>query len=299
MTKVRQILPGSFYLVTRRCAYRQFLVRPGKITNQIIRFALAVASEKTGVEMHAVCFMSNHWHGVVSDPDGRLPEFLREVNALIASALNIVLDRSEALWSSKKPSVVRLMTEADVLDKMAYVIVNPTRAGLVKSPSEWPGVITHHLGESQEVEMPDVFFDEDGELDDSAVLTFARPCIFSDLSDLELNQKLADEVARRVRLAKAQRFAEGKSFLGAAAVLQQSPFGRPISEESNCAIHSEVACGDNGLRARAINALKEFRRVYRETWSAWRSGESGCVFPAGTYGLRIYAGVKCELLVPI
>src|SRR5690606_28164489 len=124
---------------------------------------LAYAAEQTGVLLHAVCFMSNHWHGVVSDPFARLPEFLEHFHRLVAKAMNASLGRWENFWSSDKTSVVLLVSDADVLDKIAYTLANPVTAGLVKAPEEWPGVLgswhTNRTGRGRsEVEMPDVFF---------------------------------------------------------------------------------------------------------------------------------------------
>ena len=39
MTAPRQVLPGTTYLVTRRCAQRQFLLRPSKLVNEIFSYA--------------------------------------------------------------------------------------------------------------------------------------------------------------------------------------------------------------------------------------------------------------------
>ena len=73
MSTPREVLPGRTYLVTRRCTQRQFLLKPSRRTNELVRYCLAVAARKTGVLVHAVCFMSNHWHGVITDPLARLP----------------------------------------------------------------------------------------------------------------------------------------------------------------------------------------------------------------------------------
>jgi putative transposase len=52
--------------------------------------------------------MSNHWHGVLTDPDARLPEFLEIFHKLFAKAQNASLGRWEKLWSSDKTSVALL-----------------------------------------------------------------------------------------------------------------------------------------------------------------------------------------------
>jgi REP element-mobilizing transposase RayT len=164
VTAPRQIVPGQRYLITRRCTQRQFWLRASRLTNRIIKYCLAVAAEHTGVQLHPACFMSNHWYGVVTDPEARPPEFLERFHRSVAKAQNASLGRWENLWSSDKTSTVLLVSDADVLEKMAYTIANPTVAGLVRSPHEWPGVISHRLQESESVEMPDIFFDENGEL---------------------------------------------------------------------------------------------------------------------------------------
>lgn len=50
-----------------------------------------------------------------------------------------------------------LNSDEDVLEKMAYTIANPTAAGLVRSPREWPGVVSLRLAERFSVDRPDVF----------------------------------------------------------------------------------------------------------------------------------------------
>ena len=45
-------------------------------TNSAVGYCLAHAQTKTGVKIHASIAMSNHVHHVVTDPDGRLPEFV-------------------------------------------------------------------------------------------------------------------------------------------------------------------------------------------------------------------------------
>ena len=84
----RQILPGSTYLVTRRCTKRQFLLKPSKRTNRVFLYCLAHACEVTGVQVHAVTVMSNHYHAVVTDPEGRLPKFAELLNKYVAKCQN-------------------------------------------------------------------------------------------------------------------------------------------------------------------------------------------------------------------
>ena len=298
MTQPRQILPGRSYLVTRRTTQRQFLLRPSRATNENVKFCLGLAAERTGVVLHAVCVMSNHWHGVVTDPEARLPEFIECFHKLLAKAQNALLGRWENLWSSDKTSVVLLTSEHDVLDKMAYTLANPTTAGLVKCPEEWPGLISARFGEQSETEMPDTFFDDDGDLPDSSELQIVRPQIFRSLSDDELYARLRDDVAARVRAARAEMTRRGASFRGRESILRQSFDASPKTEAPRRNVSPRVSGASIVERIAAIRRLCEFVRCYRAARQEWREGNRDKIFPAGTYALRVHGGVPCDDAVP-
>ncbi len=291
-------MPGRSYLLTRRCTQRQFLLKPSQRTNQLVRYCLALAASKTGVLLHAVCFMSNHWHGVVTDPCARLPEFLEHFHRLLAKAQNASLGRWENLWSSDKTSVVLLVSDDDLLEKMAYTIANPTAAGLVRSPREWPGVITTRIGQRCDVEIPDVFFDPEGTLPDTVALEFARPPIYPQLDQKQLGRHLANAVERRVRDAREALVRQGRKFLGAKAVLQQCFDAVPKTTEPRRNPNPRIAAAHTPERVQAIRNLLAFLRDYRAAWHAWRHGKREQLFPAGTYALRIYARVACAPACP-
>ncbi len=215
---------------------------------------------------------------------------------MIAKCQNAALGRWENLWSSEKTSVVYLAAEEDVLDKMAYVIANPTAAGLVQAPDEWPGIITRRLGERLTFEMPDHFFDDHCADTDDVVLEFVRPSIFSHLTDEELSVRLFDAVAARVRLARAEMRKAGKAFLGVAAVLRQPFSAAPAREAIRRKLNPRIAAANPSIRAAIIRALQRFIAEYREAWHAWRHGQRDVLFPHGTYALRVHARAPCHQL---
>jgi putative transposase len=298
VTAPRLILPDGTYLITRRCTQRQFLLRPSALTNQIVEYCFAVAAEQTGVVLHAACVLSNHYHAVVSDPQACLPEFLERFHRLVAKAQNASLGRWENLWSSDKPSVVRLGSDDDIVEKMAYALANPTTAGLVKSPMQWPGLITRRLGESRTVDMPDVFFDDDGDLPHEVVIEFVRPDVFPELDDAAVNRLLFEAISRRVRQAREKMQTQGKAFLGPKRVLKLAFSASPRTPAPRRNPNPHVACRSTHIRVRMLAQLRQFRARYREAWLAWRTGDRTIHFPAGTYALRVQQGAACEPLVP-
>ena len=298
VTAPREVLPGTTYLVTRRCTQRQFLLKPSRRTNQLVRYCLANAASRTGVLLHAVCFMSNHWHGVVTDPLGRLPEFLERFHRLFARAQNASLGRWENLWSSDKPSAVALVSDEDVLEKMAYTIANPTAAGLVRTPREWPGVISLRTDECTTIDRPDFFFAAEGDMPHQVTLRIARPPIYPQLDDTAIARHVALAVERHVRDARRLLREAGRNFIGANAVRQQPFDAAPKTTEPRRSPNPRIAAKHTPERVQAIRHLLDFIQRYRVAWHTWRSGTRDTLFPAGTYALRIHARVACAPACP-
>lgn len=289
VTAPRQILPGRTYLLSRRCTQRQYLLRPGRTTNQVLAYCLALAASQTGIVIHAVCAMSNHWHGVVSDPDARLPEFTERFHRLVAKAMNTVLHRWENFWSSEKTSMVHLVSDQDVLEKMAYVIANPVSAGLVQLPEEWTGVCTSYaVSECRMISMPAVFFDPAGHLPKVVPLRVERPKIFSDLSDEQLSARLRDAITSIVRRATRS----SASTLSSESAIDPDD-SKPRTRAAHFNLNPRIAAKNPASRLDAITKLRDFVRSYREAWSRWKQGVRDVLFPAGTYYLRIHASVPC------
>ena len=61
------------YLITRRTILRHMLLRPDRLMNQILVYLLAVMANRHGLQVHALCTMSDHLHLVVTDERGTLP----------------------------------------------------------------------------------------------------------------------------------------------------------------------------------------------------------------------------------
>jgi hypothetical protein len=119
-TRPRRILPGTTSLVTRRCSERRFFLRPSRATNEILLYVLAVKVKRHGILLHALCALSNHLHLVLTDVEGRLPDFMRDVDSLVARAVNASLGRFEGFWADDSSySSVEPLDPSDVVSKIA------------------------------------------------------------------------------------------------------------------------------------------------------------------------------------
>lgn len=298
--KPRQLLPGSCYLITRRCTQRQFLLRPSKLINQIVRYCVAVASERYGIDVHSLCVLSNHWHLVVSDAGGTLPRFLQWVHEYVAKCVNASMGRRENMWSSEATSVVRLEGDEDVIDKIVYCLANPVSAGLVAHGHKWPGVRScpkDLVGTSHVVERPPVFFREDGPMPARATLRFSRPDICPELSGERLVAHVAELVGLREAALRDEHARAGVPFLGVKAIRRQRPTDRPRTIEPRRRLSPQIAAKDHGRRVAALARLKAFREAYRVALMRWRQGVRDILFPAGTYAMRVAHGADCVVLV--
>jgi REP element-mobilizing transposase RayT len=291
VTAPRQILPGATYLITRRCAQRQLLLRPSRTTNDLFLYLLAVAAERYGIEVHAFCVLSNHFHAVVTDRHARLPAFHQFLDALVARALNASLGRWEAFWAPNSYSAVALALPDDVVEKAAYALANPAAAGLVRSGRLWPGLWSAPErvgGEAFEVRRPKHFFDAKGLLPEKARLELTPPPGFT---AEEFRERLA---ARLAELETAAVKEHRDRFLGAVRVMAQKPTAKPKPGEPRRALNPRVASRDKWRRIEVLGRLKTFLSRYRAALAERCAGNLEAVFPRGTYLLRVAHGVPCE-----
>lgn len=289
MTAPRQLLRGATYLITRRCLHRASLLRPGPLSNQLFGYLLARAAAHHGVEVHAFCVMSNHYHLVVTDPHANLPPFQQYLDGLVARSFNALYGLSGYFWESDSYNAVALDAAEDVMDRCAYALANPVAAGLVRKARQWPGLWSapSDVGGVLEFERPAHFFNPAGCLPEKATLPLTVPRGFPSLEDFRSRL----EAALEAREAAAAR--ERTSFLGVARVLAQRVLARPAKPERRRQLRPRFAARDPGRRRELASRLKAFLAEYHEALLAWREGCRGVLFPEGTYQLRVEHRAAC------
>ncbi len=294
MTAPRQILPGTTYLVTRRCSERRFFLRPSESTNAIFGYLLALAATRYDIRVHAYCVLSNHFHLVVTDPGARLPEFHRYLDGLVARAMNCALGRWESFWDPDSYSAVRLETSAAVLEKIVYVLANPVAAGLVRCGHEWPGLWSgpERMGGAPLVfERPSGFFRENGAMPDFATLQIDAPP--GSESPASVREWLVRALREEEDRCAAQLATTGRSFLGPSRIVAQMPHARPAPDEARRNRSPRVAARNKWKRIEALFRLAEFAGEYRDALARWKAGVRDVVFPYGTWHMRVHHGVCC------
>ena len=75
----------SVFFVTGRCIHSRFLLRPSQRVNALIIGVLARALERLDVKLFGMCFLSNHYHFLLSSKDAAtLASFMQYVGSNIA-----------------------------------------------------------------------------------------------------------------------------------------------------------------------------------------------------------------------
>lgn len=297
MSAPRRVVKGTTYLLSRRCSQRQFLLTPSALVNQIFLYCLAVAASRCDMLVHGVCVLGNHYHLVVTDVYGKLPQFMHWLNMFVAKCLNAHYGRWESFWAPGSYSGVDTVERNDIVAKVVYTLNNPVDAGLVATGEQWPGLRSRPediYGSSWTVKRPKGFFRDNGNMPEEATLTFAPP---PNLEGAELERFVGDvtevlAVAEQTAQEKMKR--EGRRFLGRKAVLKQRPTDAPTSREPRRGLNPRVACRDKWRRIEVLGRLRSFYDAYRAAWLQFKHGARDVLFPPGTYWLARHAGVRCS-----
>lgn len=301
MTQPRLVLTGSTVMVTRRTLRRHHLFRPDPAIRQLYLYTLAVCARKFGVLVHSITLMSTHEHLVVTDVQGRLPDFLQRLHRLVSLATKVLRKWEGPTWDHERSSVVRLLTEQAMIEKLAYVMANPVKAGLVHRAKDWPGitVLPRELGRRTFViQRPEGFFDpENPKWPDQVDLTLTLPpALERSYGPEAIRNVVAEELDRQERLARQEVEARGWRVLGSQRIRRLSPYRRASSFEPLRGRNPTFAVGRGQRKVffQAVAELRGFRRAYRDALEQWRAGIRSVVFPQGTWWMCRAHGVTMK-----
>jgi len=287
----RQVLPRRFYLITRRCSQRQFLLRPDSATNNAFLYCLIDAALRFEIDVLLPCVMSNHYHAVIYDRVGRYPEFIEHLHKLVARSQNALRGRWENMWSSEQTCVVKLIGREAVMDKLVYTATNPVQDDLVERAHHWPGVnglVALLTGRSLRATRPRHFFRPHGPMPDAVEMRLTIP------PELGPADAVLAELRDRVQAFENERALErqntGRRIQGRRAVLAQSWREYPTSWAPQRNLRPRVATRNKWARIEALVRDRAFADDYASARERWRGG-AAAVFPAGTYWLKRFASV--------
>ena len=294
MTMPRRVIPGKTYLLSRRCTQREFRLSPAGKVPLLFAYALALITERYGVEVHIAVCMGNHYHLVLTDRLGRIPDFARDFHSITARAINSMQGEWEAMWGSGRVSLVELVDVEDLWRKLVYVLANPAEAGLVHRLSDWPGFAIRpidHVRAPKVFRRPKIPFLRRSKMAPKATLRLSVPTMLGEMTPKAFARELRERLALKEAELRASRKGAGQKIKGVRGVIDQATRSRPTSKVPRCGLDPAIAAHDTPKRVEALRALRIFRDLYRRALELWRKHTHPVVFPYGTFKVRNYPGV--------
>lgn len=133
----RLTVPGHPHHIVQRGNNRQAIFS-STADYQMLLALLDENAQKFGVALHAYVLMGNHFHllATPSTEEG-LPRMMQAVGRRYVRYFNDSQGRSGTLWEGRYRSTV-IDPDRYLLACMAYIDLNPVRAGLVKEAALYP-----------------------------------------------------------------------------------------------------------------------------------------------------------------
>lgn len=133
----RLTVPGYPHHLIQRGNNRQAIVA-GTADYEMLLSLLGENAAKFGVALHAYVLMSNHFH-LLATPEAAqsIPAMMQAVGRRYVRYFNDSQARSGTLWEGRYRSAV-IQADRHMLACMAYIDLNPVRAGMVAEAADYP-----------------------------------------------------------------------------------------------------------------------------------------------------------------
>lgn len=132
---LRIAFPGAWYHIMNRSAGKINIFNNGQQC-QVFLDLLADIYQQYGVETHAYCLMSNHYHLLLHTPRGNISRAMRHLNGVYTQRYNHLEQRDGPLFRGRYKSI---LIDADhyLVELSRYIHLNPVKAKMVFSPEQF------------------------------------------------------------------------------------------------------------------------------------------------------------------
>ncbi len=128
--------PGALYHVTSRGNAREDIFLDDGDRVKFLSVYSHV-SQRFNWRCHAYCLMTNHYHFVIETPEANLSQGMRQLNGVYTQQFNREHGRTGHIFQGRFTAIL-VERESYLLELCRYVVLNPVRAGMVRSAREWP-----------------------------------------------------------------------------------------------------------------------------------------------------------------
>ena len=127
---------GALYHVTARGDGREAIYLTDDDRHLFLN-VLAEVWQRHNWTLHAYCLMSNHYHLLVETPDANLSRAMRQLNGVYTQRFNRSHNRVGHVFQGRYKAIL-VEKDSHLLELARYVVLNPVRAAMVRTPDEWP-----------------------------------------------------------------------------------------------------------------------------------------------------------------
>lgn len=127
--------PGAIYHVTSRGKLRRKIFRVDDDRTCFLD-TLAWVVERFGWICHAYCLMDNHFHLLIETPEANLARGMRQLNGVYTQRFNRRYRKAGHLFQDRYKAIL-LERDSYLLELARYVVLNPVRAKMVKTPEDY------------------------------------------------------------------------------------------------------------------------------------------------------------------
>ncbi len=127
---------GAVYHITSRGNARQDIFLDDEDRSAFLE-VLAEAVTRYGWICHGYCLMSNHFHLLIETPLPNLSRGMQFLNGVYTQKFNRHHERFGHVLQGRYKAIL-VEKESHLLELARYIVLNPVRAGAVRSAKDWP-----------------------------------------------------------------------------------------------------------------------------------------------------------------
>lgn len=127
---------GALYHVTSRGDRREDIYEDDA-DRKCFLTVLDQVCETYNWSCYAYCLMSNHYHLLIETPDANLSSGMRQLNGLYTQRFNRAHHRVGHVFQGRYKAIL-VDKDSYLLELARYIVLNPVRAGMVRSAKDWP-----------------------------------------------------------------------------------------------------------------------------------------------------------------
>lgn len=127
--------PGALYHITSRGNEQQDIFRDDKDRERFLGYLETAVGRYKGV-IHVYCLMSNHYHLLLSTPEGNLSQIMRHINGGYTTYFNKRHNRAGHLLQGRYKAIL-VDADAYAAELSRYIHLNPVRAGIAGKPDKF------------------------------------------------------------------------------------------------------------------------------------------------------------------